>query len=151
MSNRDHSAAPPDAGVSRLRLLALRALYALIVLGQLLFIWPALLARLPDPAHYQGIVLVMLAAFSIMCALGLRYPLQMIPVLLWELLWKAMWLALVALPQWRAGTMSEAARQTAFDCSLVVLVLVALPWGYVWRNYVRKPAERAAGAAEAAA
>ena len=47
-------------GVSRARLLVLRALYALIVAGQLLFIWPALIAQLPAPAHYHGIVLVML-------------------------------------------------------------------------------------------
>ncbi len=131
-------------GVSRMRLIVLRALYGLIVVGQVLFIWPVLLAKIPAPAHSQGIVLVMLAAFSILCALGLRYPLQMLPVLLWELLWKAMWLLLIALPRWMSGTMDAATVQTAIDCSLVVLVLLAVPWGYVMREYVRKPAERAA-------
>ena len=131
-------------GVSRMRLIVLRALYGLIVVGQVLFIWPVLLAKIPAPAHFQGIVLVMLAAFSILCALGLRYPLQMLPVLLWELLWKAMWLLLIAFPSWMSGTMDAATVQTAIDCSLVVLVLLAVPWGYVVREYVRKPAERAA-------
>lgn len=131
-----------DEGVSRTRLVVLRALYALIVVGQAVFIWPALLAQLPAPAHFQGVVLVMLAAFSILCAIGIRYPLQMLPILLWELLWKCMWLLMVALPRWLGGDMDSATTQTAIDCAAVVLVLLAVPWGYVVRNYVSKPAER---------
>ena len=80
---------------------------------------------------------------SILCAIGIRYPLQMLPILLWELLWKSMWLLLVALPRWLENSMDAATTQTAVDCVAVVLVLVAVPWGYVVRNYVRKPAERA--------
>lgn len=126
-------------GVSRLRLILLRAIYALIVLGLTAFVWPAFLARLPAPTHYHGIVMTMLAAFSILCAIGIRYPLQMLPLLLWELLWKSMWLLLVALPRWRAGTMDSDTIQTAIDCSVVVLVLAAIPWGYVRRTYGRRP------------
>ena len=132
----------PDPGVSRARLTILRALYAFIVVGLALVVWPAYLAQLPAPAHYHGIVMTMLAAFSILCALGLRYPLQMLPILLWELLWKAMWLLLVALPRWMAGTMDPATAATAFDCAALVLVLVGVPWRYVLRNYAMKPAER---------
>jgi hypothetical protein len=131
-----------DEGVSRIRLVILRALYAFIALGLAVFIWPALLGQLPAPAHYQGVVLVMLAAFSILCAIGIRYPLQMLPILLWELLWKSMWLLMIALPRWMAGTMDAATTQTMIDCVAVVLVLLAMPWGHVVRHYVRKPAER---------
>lgn len=131
-----------DHGVSRTRLNVLRALYALVAVGIGLFIWPALIAQLPDPAHYHGIVMVMIAAFSILCAIGVRYPLQMLPILLWELLWKTMWLLLVALPAWWSGTMDAATAQSATDCLTIVLVLAAIPWGYVWRNYVRARAER---------
>lgn len=140
-----------DPHVSRTRLIVLRALYALIALGLALFIWPVFLGLLPAPAHYHGVVLTMLAAFSILCAGGIRYPLQMLPVLLWELLWKSMWLLLIALPRWLAGTIDPATTQTAVDCITVVLVLVAIPWGYVWRNYVSKPAERSLRGAAAAA
>ena len=140
-----------EGEVSRARLIALRALYALIVVGLALFVWPAFIAQLPDPAHYHGVVLTMLGAFSILCALGLRYPLQMLPIMLWELLWKSMWLLLIALPRWRAGTMDAPTTQTAIDCAAIVLVLLAVPWGYVMRHYVRKPAERARTPAAAAA
>jgi len=135
-------AAQADPGVSRTRLIVLRALYAFIAAGLALFVWPAYLAKLPTPPHFQGVVLTMLAAFSILCALGIRYPLQMLPVLLWELLWKAMWLLLIAFPRWMAGEMDSATSQTAIDCAMVVMVFLAVPWGFVWREYARKPAER---------
>lgn len=136
------SSAAIDHGVSRARLLALRALYAFILLGLAAFIWPNLIAQLPTPKHYHGVVMTMLAAFSLLCALGIRYPLQMLPILLWELLWKSIWLLLIALPRWRAGLMDPATTQTTIDCIAIVLVLLVLPWGYVVRNYFRKPAER---------
>lgn len=141
----------PGPGVSRIRLLVLRGMYALIVLGQATFIWPALLAQLPAPAHYHGVVMTMLAAFSILCAIGIRYPLQLLPILLWEVLWKLLWLSMIAFPRWIGGTMDKATTQTVFDCIPLVLLLLAIPWGYVVRNYVRKPAEHVGSVSDLAA
>jgi hypothetical protein len=93
--------------------------------------------------------MTMLVAFSLLCALGLRYPLQMLPVLLWELLWKLVWLAAIALPQWLADAMTPSTRQTLIDCAPLVLLIAAIPWGYVWRAYVTRPSERAPRAAAA--
>ena len=143
--------ATADAEVSKSRLIVLRALYAFIVAGLAIVVWPNFIAKLPAPPHFQSVVMTMLAAFSILCAIGIRYPLQMLPILLWELLWKLIWLVTIALPRWMAGTMDAATAQTVIDCAAVVLLLLAMPWGYVVRNYVRKPAERSfAGAAAAA-
>ncbi|MDE8344079.1 MAG: hypothetical protein POG24_09700 [Acidocella sp.] len=66
----------------------------------------------------------------------------MLPVLLWEILWKTMWLSLVPLPQWLAGRVDPAIMSGVFACSMVVLVYLAVPWGYVWINYARAPSER---------
>ena len=41
----------------------------------------------------------MLTAMSILAFLGLRYPVKMLPVLLFESAWKLLWLALVAVPR----------------------------------------------------
>jgi hypothetical protein len=122
-------------------------MYAIIVVGLAIFVWPSYVSQLPGAPHFNGIVLTMLAAFSVLCLLGLRYPLQMIPILLWELLWKTMWLLLIALPQRLAGTIGPLTSQTVVDCLVgVVLVPLALPWGYVIANYVKRPADRAAKA-----
>jgi hypothetical protein len=84
----------------------------------------------------------MLAAFSLACALGLRYPLQMLPVLLWEVTWKTLWLILVPLPQWMSGHVDESLKPTIFAVSLVVLVYLAIPWRYVFTHYVTARGDR---------
>lgn len=132
-----------DGEVSLVRLYVLRAVYAIIVVGLGLVVWPTYLAQAPELPLFNGVALTMLAAFSLLCLLGLRYPLQMLPVLLWELLWKSMWLLMIALPLWADGRMDERIAQTVIDCLVgVVLVPIALPWVYVWRRYVKQPSER---------
>ena len=145
MSDRTTTTTIPSRSpeITRLRLIVLRGLYALIALGLGLFVWPSYVALLPEGPHFTVIALTMLAAFSILCVLGIRYPLQMLPVLLWELLWKSMWLLLVALPRWMEGTLDALSSQTVIDCLVgVVLVPLALPWSYVVANYLKRPAER---------
>jgi len=128
--------------VSLLRLYLLRAMYLLVVVGLGIVIWPGILSHAQPWELKQGVVMCMLGAFSLLCALGLRYPLLMLPVLLWELAWKAMWLLIVALPAWRSGTMDAGIMATAIDCALVVLVPMVIPWGYVMRHYVRRDGDR---------
>ena len=94
--------------VTTFRLYLLRAMYLFIVAGLATYVWPDVIH---SPRHWglaEGEIDCMLAAFSILCALGLRYPLQMLPVLLWEITWKTLWLLLVPLPQWRAGHVDDA-------------------------------------------
>lgn len=65
--------------VSPFRLYVLRAMYLFIVVGLGVYLWPGVL----DPSKrwelMQGQASCMLAAFSLLCVLGLRYPLQMLP------------------------------------------------------------------------
>jgi hypothetical protein len=123
--------------VSLVRLYLLRALYLFVVVGLAGLVWPDVI----NPGRHWGVVegqaYCMLAAFSLMCLLGLRYPLQMIPVLLWEATWKTLWLAIVPLPQWLAGHVDASLNSSIFACSFVVLVYVAIPWPYVFAQFVR--------------
>jgi hypothetical protein len=66
----------------------------------------------------------------------------MLPLLLWELTWKTLWLAIVALSQWWTGHIEESIKGSIFACSLVVLMYIATPWGYVWSHYVKKAGNR---------
>jgi len=128
--------------VSLSRLYVLRAMYLFIVVGLGVYLWPGVL----DPQRHwelmEGQSSCMLAAFSLLCALGLRYPLQMLPVLLWEALWKTLWLLLVPLPQWMAGHIDESIKPTIFACSMVVLVYAAIPWRYVLASCVKRRGDR---------
>ena len=57
--------------------------------------------------------------------LGLRHPLQMLPLLLFELAWKTIFVLAVALPLWRAGAIDPATRETALE-SLFGVILVPI-------------------------
>ena len=128
--------------VSLFRLYVLRAMYLLIAVGLGFSLWPGVLNPVKHWELMEGVESCMLAAFSLLCFLGLRYPLQMLPIFLWEVAWKTLWLLLVPLPQWRAGHIDEAIKPTIFAVSLVVLVYLAIPWPYVFRRYVRAHSER---------
>jgi len=128
--------------VSVFRLYVLRAVYLFVVVGLSIEVWPSVVNPERHWELMQGVTSCMLAAFSLLCALGLRYPLQMIPVLLWEVVWKTLWLGIVARPQWLAGHIDESIKPTIFACSLVVLVYLAIPWGYTFTHYVKARGDR---------
>lgn len=127
--------------VSVFRLNLLRAMYLLVVVGLGLVVWPGVIMKSQTWSLSQGVVNCMLVAFSLSCALGLRYPLRMLPILFWELIWKGAWLGIVALPQLLAGTMDERTTATMFDVLAVVLIPFVIPWGYVFKHYFKMRAE----------
>lgn len=128
--------------VSLLRLYLLRALYLLIVVGLGIVVWPGVIQHERPWQLMEGVVACMLAAFSALSVLGLRYPLQMLPLLLWELAWKSIWLLVVALPLWSAGRMDPSTGETASACLMAVIIPFIIPWPYVFAHYVKKPGER---------
>ena len=74
---------------------------------------------------------------------GIRYPLQMLPLLLFELVWKSIWVLAIGLPLWSAGRLDADTRETWNACLMgLVLFPLVIPWGYVWRRYVRQPGDR---------
>jgi len=128
--------------VSLLRLYALRAVYLLIVVGLGIEIWPGIVHHEKPWALMQGVVNCVLAAVSVLAILGIRYPLQMLPLLLFELVWKSIWLLVVALPLWSAKQMDAATSETARACLMGVIFLVVIPWPYLFANYLLKRGDR---------
>lgn len=132
--------------VSLFRLYLLRALYLLIVVGLGIVRWPEVINQFIQQENswelMDGVVACMLTAFSVLSILGLRYPLQMLPLLLWELVWKSIWLIVVALPLWSAGQMDESTWATAYACLMVVIVPFVIPWRFVFTHYVKKHGDR---------
>jgi hypothetical protein len=129
--------------VSLVRLYLLRATYLLIAVGLALMIWPLLINKTPNVEHMRGVVWSLLGAVGVLAAIGIRYPLQMLPVLLFEFLWKSIWLVAIGLPLRSAGTFTPGTQSTWNDCLISIpIFLVAIPWGYVFDNYVRRPSDR---------
>ena len=132
---------PAGRELSLTRLYAMRAGYALMAVGLALVKWPLV----PD-AHtmllYDGVSLMLLAAMSFLALLGLRYPVKLLPLLLFETIWKLLWLGAVALPQALNGGLSDRTSEVAVNCSLVVFIIASIPWQYVWAQYVRSNGDR---------
>lgn len=127
--------------VSLFRLYLLRAMYAFIAIGFGLAILPGILGPHAPWSLTGGVMKCMLLAFWLSALLGLRYPLQMLPILFWEMTWKILWLAMVALPAWRSGTMDADMQNSVMECLLVVIIPFTIPWGYVVRHYLKKPSD----------
>lgn len=131
-------------GVSRFRLLALRATYLLIAVGLTLVIGPGLIDPPDNLGHAPSVVRSLLAGVAVIAAIGIRYPLQMLPLLLFELVWKSIWLVAFGMRWSSRGALTGAWKDSWNELLFsVILFVVVIPWGYVWRKYVRQPRERA--------
>ena len=131
------------AGVSSARLWVMRAMYALMAVGIGLNMWPEIIRHPLSMPRMTGVALANLGTIGLLALIGLRYPLQMIPLLLYELTWKIVWLIGFALPLWRYGSLDAATQRSVYEIGAGLILLLVIPWGYVVDQYVRKPAERA--------
>ncbi|HEY0155093.1 MAG TPA: hypothetical protein VGB92_23985 [Longimicrobium sp.] len=149
MSTTTHHTSRPGAGakertmheLSTLRLNLLRAMYLIIALGMGSQIWPLILgAKMPE--HMRGVVWAMLGALTVLALLGLRYPVRMMPLLIFELAWKCVWVAGFGIPLWLAGSLDAGTGDTLVNCMFgVVLLPFVLPWPYIFATYLKTPGD----------
>jgi hypothetical protein len=132
---------PADDYLSTRRLNVMRFGYAFMGVGLVIVKWPLLFRDAASLPVMDGVVTCLLTAMSLLAFLGLRYPVVMLPILLFEVAWKVIWIAVVGLPQLVSGNMSPQASSVLFNCSFVVVVAAVIPWAYVWRRYVKTPGD----------
>jgi hypothetical protein len=136
----DRRSAP---GVPLYRLYLLRAVFLLIALAQGSQTWPAILHHTTQWTMWHGVGMSFLGALTALSLLGVRYPLKMLPLLIFEFAWKLLWVLAIWLPLWLTHRMDADNAEIALSIFVgVVLVPLVLPWGYVWRTYVVAPADR---------
>jgi len=130
------------AELSLLRLYTLRVAYLIMAGGLGVFIWPSVIRHSNGFAIAHGGEVAMLAGLGAVAALGLRYPVQMLPVLVFEVVWKAIYLIAFAYPVWSAHQVTAAMAEDIKAVSMVVILLPLIPWRYVFTQYVMKRGER---------
>ncbi|MCA0244113.1 MAG: hypothetical protein LCI02_25125 [Proteobacteria bacterium] len=129
----------PPVAMWRIHLLRLAYLLMAGVMG--FFVWQQVLFEIgPWPAPRVA-AKSMLAALALLSVLGLKYPLQMLPIMLLEVLWKTVAIVLIILPAWLGGRMTPEQYVLFTECIGIVLVYLVMPWRYVWARYVRHPGE----------
>lgn len=124
------------------RLNVMRLGYLLMAIGLVLTKGPLFLqgtvASLPV---YEGVVAALLGSMSILAVIGLRYPLQLLPLLVLESMWKVIWVAAVAVPNLASGDMSAQMSSVLSSVSIGIVILAVTPWDYVWKRFVRTPGD----------
>jgi hypothetical protein len=91
----------------------------------------------------RGMIDGVVVGLWLLSFVGILHPLRMLPVLLFEFVWKSVWLLAFGLPGWMAGRGDPQFREDLWMIGLGPLVFgVAIPWGHVWRRYIKGPPER---------
>jgi hypothetical protein len=124
------------------RLHVLRLGYLILGGGLAVYKWPLLIRHDNPWPLMDSVVICILVAMSLLALLGLRYPLQLLPILLFEVAWKLIWLSVVALPLWLDHAMDRSARDLTNEILWVVVILAAIPWRYVLSHYLAKRGDR---------
>src|ERR1700751_5915590 len=89
-----------ESEVSLAGFYVLGAMYLRLVIGGAIVFLPQLIGHEPTA---RGVIPSMLAGVWVLACFGLRYPLQMVPLLLFELGWKTSGVIDYGLPQRMAG------------------------------------------------
>lgn len=106
-----------------------------------MFVWPQLLLESADWDVMRGLAKSMLAALALMSLLGVRYPLQMLPLMLYEIAWKTIWLILIAGRAWMAGKWTPDIEALYNDCIGIIIAYFIVPWPYIWARYFKQSME----------
>ncbi|HVY52316.1 MAG TPA: hypothetical protein VHA07_12255 [Devosia sp.] len=137
------------------RINLLRCGYALIAIGLSVQVWSQLINPAAHWELQRSVVMAMLAAMGLLALLGLRYPLRMLPLLLFEVAWKLIWTARMAFPAYLSGHLDAAMMAIVLACAAVVPVIAVMPWDYIVQRYLlargepwRTPGMKAARPAE---
>jgi hypothetical protein len=127
----------PEDEVSLARLYVLRATYLLLIVGLGAVNLGQLISH--DPTA-RGVIPSLLGGIWLLAFLGFRYPLKMLPLLMFEFAWKAIWLFDYGMPQWTSGQIPPTWPED-FKAIVagVILMPIVIPWGYVYRHYVKMP------------
>jgi hypothetical protein len=122
--------------VSLARIYVLRATYLLLVIGLGGMIVPEVVSH---PVISRGVIPSLLGAVWVLAFVGLKYPLQMLPLLMFEFAWKSIWMLAYGLPQWYASQLPATFAEDSFNIGVgVILMPLVIPWGYVYRHYVKQ-------------
>ena len=135
-------------GVRPIQVYLLRFGYLLMVVFVATNSWITLLNREGDWTPMRVLAFSVWAAYPTLAVLGLIHPLRMLPIMLFTIFYKSLWLIFYAYPEWRAGTLAGPALEIARSFMGVPVLILAVPWGYVWRTYVlpQRPTPAAHGA-----
>ncbi len=127
-----------DRNPPKWRLHIMRGLFFLNFIALAFDTWPIIFSPQEQLDTLTGVTYSFWASFSLLNLLGIRFPLKFIPILLLQLLYKIAWIISTYLPAKNSGLLNEDLDSFLWICVAgIVLNLLIIPWGYVYRNYLK--------------
>src|SRR5262249_15567775 len=127
---------------SLFRLYTLRVAYFVMAAGLGAFIWPTVIRHSNELAIAKGAELALLAGVGATAALGLRYPVRVVPSFLFEVILEVIYLLASAWAVWSAHQITAAVAEDIKAVAMVVIFVPLIPWRYVFAQYVMKRGDR---------
>jgi hypothetical protein len=124
-------------GVPPINIYLLRLLYTLMFLFLSYDSWTHIIRHTGpwDPANSAA--WFMWGSCAFIAVIGIRRPLKMLPIVLFEIIYKTAWLIVIAYPLYQRNELTGTPAETMADnFMLVILPIVAMPWRYFFRTYI---------------
>ncbi|WP_103070276.1 hypothetical protein [Aquimarina sediminis] len=124
--------------VSKLRSYIMRSIYLLTFTTLGYSTWSEIFSPSEVWGAYDGVTYSFWAAYATLMGLGIRYPLKMLPLLILQLFYKSVWLIAIAYPLWSTGQMDATSQGLLRPFLIAIPIdLIAIPWGFVYVNYLK--------------
>ena len=124
-------------GVRSVNIYLLRLLYFLMVAFVATDAWMTIITHQGEWDRFRALAFCVWAAYPTLAVLGLIHPLKMLPLMMFTIFYKSLWLMVVAYPLWRTGTLAGSPAEPMTKAFLwLPLAIIAVPWKYVFQNYV---------------
>jgi len=124
-------------GVRPINIYLLRVFYFLMAAFVATDSWSAIISHEGEWDRFRAVALCVWAAYATLSVLGLIHPLKMLPIMIFMIFYKSLWLFVVAYPLWRDGALAGSPAEAMARVFIwVPLPILAVPWTYVFKNYV---------------
>jgi hypothetical protein len=124
-------------GVRPINIYLLRLIYFLMLVFVGSDSWISIITHQGPWDHVRAMAFCVWASYSTLSVLGLIHPLKMLPIMIFMIGYKVLWLIVVAYPLWRANALAGSPAEEMTRVFLwVPLPIIAVPWKYVFQNYV---------------
>lgn len=125
-------------GVRPINIYLLRLIYFLVLVFVGSDSWTSIIQHQGPWDHVRAVAFCVWASYSTLSILGVIHPLRMLPIMIFMIGYKVLWLLVVAYPLWRANALAGSPAEEMTHVFLWVwLPIIAVPWTYVFRTYVR--------------
>jgi hypothetical protein len=124
-------------GVRPINIYLLRLVYFLMLAFVASDAWTTILKHQGAWDPTRAVAWCVWASYPTLSFFGLIHPLKMLPLMIFAIMYKVLWLIVVAYPLWRAGALAGSPASGLANTFLwVPLPIIAVPWKYVFQNYV---------------